>query len=1017
MTSAAHLRNYRGQNLQGKSFVGQDLSNEDFTEADIRGANFTGANLTSANFSQAIAGISYKNWAVLFVIIALIGAIGAICLLSTNLIFKFFAEVNLFHVITIEKGYGDDKQSIPLWVAISIGIILLTIHALVLNTLIRNGLNVGLRKIGLTVSIILPTFALLGAIGNANDPIRNFLRAFRLSAILNPDMSTEPETYLSRSVQLIGKVISFSINNGVVVTGAVMISLFACVVALILAKLIGGNKLKFLALFELVAITTITSGLVTKNAIRTQVGITSDGDYHPAWIKDKDIPFVEIKEIIKPEGWIIITLAVLVAIAFVFIYYQFANQVLAEIESNQNQLFYQTIVFILSSFGTNFTGANLTLTNFSHASLTATNFRAANTRRTLWYAARDLQWAEMGETILKDRAIRQLLVTRNGANQSYINANLQGANLTDSNLNYANLKGADLTDATLEASYLDYANFSEVQAIGADFNNAKMTGVCGLATWNIDSTTNLEWVDSRWVYLLEYPKLGTDDRERKPASGEFAVGEFTKIFQTVTNTVDLIFRDGFQADAFAKSFQKIQIENSDENLEVQGIENRDGVVIVRVKVKETANKEKIYSDFFVAYEEEKLALETRLNQLERIAQENQAQIQLIQGLTTTFTLEEKVVIIRFGRGDICQGFDEINIQCWFDHNFLPTSFLGKLPPQVDLLKTFQQWQNQYDLLTEHYKIPTRIKQKSSITNFAVNEIPQMKQKLRELEISLQQQLNNWLNSLEFAGAKNRLLTRLNPTDKIRLLMTADAPEIHQMPWVLWDFFHAYNQAEVAVSLASGERASRAPQRLLNPGNKVRILAILGESKDLNIERDQRLLSSLSSAEIEYLYSPNMTDLINCLWDDKGWDILCFSGHSQSKADGSGGHFMWSDPEGHAVKISIDDLAKSLTKAIDQGLKLAIFNSCDGLGLARRLAELNLPQSIVMRAPIPDQVAQDFFQHFLTAFSGGKSLYLSVRSAREKLESWQDKFPCVTSLPVICQNSAEVPLTWKELGGN
>jgi CHASE2 domain-containing sensor protein len=70
--------------------------------------------------------------------------------------------------------------------------------------------------------------------------------------------------------------------------------------------------------------------------------------------------------------------------------------------------------------------------------------------------------------------------------------------------------------------------------------------------------------------------------------------------------------------------------------------------------------------------------------------------------------------------------------------------------------------------------------------------------------------------------------------------------------------------------------------------------------------------------------------------------------------------------------------------------------------------------IVMREPVPDRVAQEFLKHLLSAFAGGKPLYLSVREARERLQGLEDHFPCATWLPVICQNSAEVPPTWQDL---
>ncbi|WP_168186582.1 CHAT domain-containing protein, partial [Hydrocoleum sp. CS-953] len=124
-----------------------------------------------------------------------------------------------------------------------------------------------------------------------------------------------------------------------------------------------------------------------------------------------------------------------------------------------------------------------------------------------------------------------------------------------------------------------------------------------------------------------------------------------------------------------------------------------------------------------------------------------------------------------------------------------------------------------------------------------------------------------------------------------------------------------------------------------------------------------------------------------LWDEKGWDIICFSGHSQSEADGSTGYF-YSDNE---TKMTIEELENYLATAIRKGLQLAIFNSCDGLGLARQLARLHIPAIIVMREEVPDVVAHKFLHHFLQSFTNGKSLYISVREAREKLQVMENKF--------------------------
>ena len=196
--------------------------------------------------------------------------------------------------------------------------------------------------------------------------------------------------------------------------------------------------------------------------------------------------------------------------------------------------------------------------------------------------------------------------------------------------------------------------------------------------------------------------------------------------------------------------------------------------------------------------------------------------------------------------------------------------------------------------------------------------------------------------------------------------------------------------------------------------KIRILAIFGNDERINIEADKQYFSSLSrAAEIVSLLQPTRQKLDDQLWDKKGWDIICFSGHSESKPDGSTGCF----DVGNKTKITIEELENALTAAIKKGLQLAIFNSWDGLGLARQLARLYIPAIIVMREEVVDQVAQKFLQYFLDLFTSGKSLYISVGEAREKLQAMEDKFPSASFLTVVCQNSAEIPPSWEKLPVN
>jgi uncharacterized protein YjbI with pentapeptide repeats len=262
----------------------------------------------------------------------------------------------------------------------------------------------------------------------------------------------------------------------------------------------------------------------------------------------------------------------------------------------------RTFGIALSSMGgTSFQGADLTYANFSNTILKSTNFNHTKQKQTIlawvnWQGAKKLDYASVGNSILANPSVRDLLVTQNGYKKSYVNAYLRAINLDGVNLEEANLTLADLTCSTLRQANLKNANLSESLVLNTDFTGSNLTGAC-LEAWNLDSHTNLNQVDCQYVYLLR------TEQERRPSSGDFAPGEFTKLFQEVLSTVDLIFRNGVDWKAFVTAFQQVQVENEDTPLEIQSIENKgDGVVVVRVNVPPDTNKAKIHSEFNQQYE-------------------------------------------------------------------------------------------------------------------------------------------------------------------------------------------------------------------------------------------------------------------------------------------------------------------------------------------------------------------------------------------------------------------------------
>lgn len=658
--------------------------------------------------------------------------------------------------------------------------------------------------------------------------------------------------------------------------------------------------------------------------------------------------------------------------------------------------------------GTSFRSTTLTRANFSRATLKNSDFRQATMTHTHWRNAR-LDLARLGDSILSQPAVRHLLTSGDGRSQSFTGANLRGANLIGADLSYANFQQADLSRATLHSARLDWAILTQTQAIGTDFSKAQMTGVRGLGTWNIDSSTQLEQIDCRWVYLLEHPKPGTDDCERRPSSGEFAVGEFTHLFREVIDTVDLIFRNGIDWRALTQSLQRVQAEHPSSHLEIQSIENKgDGIVVVRVRAQPEIDKSIIHSQFLQFYEDtiqgSLAAPIARLHQqdeaLKRHDQELQSIRSVLNDLAPRSPLHSMVVILNIGKGDFETGFP-VTLQILQEGTALPSvQCIGELPQNLEIDHCYRDWQSAYrrSLKAARLDVP------SQVTNVSSDEFFEA---CLEAADRLNKEMNRWLASHPFRPIEQELHMRLSCHQPIRVILQTDQPQLRQLPWQTWRFFEHYTQAEIALS----KIAYRSPIPILREtcvSPQVRILAILGDGRGINLEQDRLALTALE-ADVTFLVERNRQALSATLWD-QSWDILFFAGHSSSQADRLTGDIFINREQ----RLQIADLKPALIKAIARGLKLAIFNSCDGLGLATALSDLQIPQMIIMREPVPDRVAHTFLMHFLNRFSGGQSLYQSVREAREQLQDLEDQYPCAAWLPMIVQNPAEIPPTWQDL---
>lgn len=355
----------------------------------------------------------------------------------------------------------------------------------------------------------------------------------------------------------------------------------------------------------------------------------------------------------------------------------------------------------------------------------------------------------------------------------------------------------------------------------------------------------------------------------------------------------------------------------------------------------------------------------------------------------------KLVVLNLGSGDLHTGFSEVTVQLGLNNDPRTMEFRGSLPAAPEIAQLYRNWQILYSALYRQYGWSIRLEiEDTDITNFSEIEFNDLCQQLSC-------RINDWLNSEQFRKIDQKLRTQLNSNEEIRFIIATRDNLLRRLPWHLWNFFEDYPNAEVALSALELQRANTVYKK----DKKVKILAIFGNSQGIDITRDKDFLESLSNkAKINFLIEPQRKKLSNELWT-KGWNILFFAGHSYSKETGV-------LQINQTTTITLDKLKYGLKKAINNGLRLAIFNSCDGLGLAEALEDLHIPQVIVMREPVPDVVAQEFLKNFLTEFSGGQPLYSALREARKRLEGIEDEYPCATWLPIICQNPLEEPMTWQ-----
>ncbi len=373
-----------------------------------------------------------------------------------------------------------------------------------------------------------------------------------------------------------------------------------------------------------------------------------------------------------------------------------------------------------------------------------------------------------------------------------------------------------------------------------------------------------------------------------------------------------------------------------------------------------------------------------------------------------------ILIINFGQGNLLEGFSYITLQLWSENSPFPQQFTSYLPSNQVLENSCFQWRQQYDQYRQRNSFDNRndieddeddFDFEDSITNFSEVDFETFSQELVK-------EFNTWLNNDDFSNIFQKIAIKLNKNKSIRFILNTDNDTIKRLPWSRWHFLEAYPNSEISLSRSHYIRE----EINIKIRSKVRILAIIGNTQGIDVEKEKQWLNQLPDAEVYFLEKPSKDNVKTTLLDSKGWDILFFAGHSNTK-ENTGILSINDNHNSNERDITINELTNNLKEAIKNGLQLAIFNSCDGLGIGEGLASLYIPITIIMREPVPNKVAQDFFHEFLNSYANQKlSLYIAVKNARKKLETLENDYLTASWLPMIFQNPSFSSPSWVELGG-
>lgn len=336
----------------------------------------------------------------------------------------------------------------------------------------------------------------------------------------------------------------------------------------------------------------------------------------------------------------------------------------------------------------------------------------------------------------------------------------------------------------------------------------------------------------------------------------------------------------------------------------------------------------------------------------------------------------------------------------------------------DLNFKYQEWQRIY-LRFYNTKLRGKVEEIGSFTAPPVDWHSQLVQ----AEAQLLSEFHHWLRSAELHEVRAEIAqaSRKYEHPNVDVFLTCNPLDLARLPWEAWEIGTEFSSSSTKIRIVRTpiNRRETVYYPNLRRSGKARILVILGDETGLDFQAEKQAMIFLKSvAEVEFIgWQPQesipelKTKIVQAIASKTGWDILFFAGHS-NETNLTGGEFGIAPN----TALLISELEESLTIAKSRGLQVAIFNSCKGLSIANKLIDLGLSQVVIMREPIHNRVAEEFFLQFVQALAEYKDVHESLLAASRYLKLEKNfTYPSAYLIPSLFRHPEATLFSLKPFG--